>query len=663
MRKRTIDKLLQAAIVEQAAEQGELWDREPVLEPIPEESQKRFDAALYGEPPKQTGAEDFFGQPAPKPAPEPKRRRVLAFALTGVSLAAVVLVVGLMIGVSRGEKGIKPDVLAPVNPDAQSTNAPPAGAGVRPADAPAPGLAEPTDTPTPGEPLPYTSATFADENAAVDAMMRFYEENRELLMKVAVDMKLPECGHLEGGVLYPRDNDTNRVLYDRPSSERTEAIDAFLALPDSDSYVLEWDTQSYSAPVFLVSLRWFNDEGYYSTDLWYSESGDFMMQLMYERKGSFLEPIYEDCGWGITTTKWSDAPYWISHKRDLQETTPEAAEPLRAEDLIGTWNKWQADNVDFSDQFTLREDGTATRTQRLYSEQEYEGTYSVRDDAALLTFGAVTQQAVCDPKADVMLLFDSPLSWLSYYRDSRNDIKEHWFEIKWETLPNKTIAQEEFSGVWELKRAESAFASVDLSGLSGFLTFVQGKLPQMRVQMQLAGRGVSVTRYYELDDSVLYVENEDEWGNILMANEAILDPDTNELKLCYVWTKRPLTRADSVLVFEKLPEAEEVLTREGLVGTWKLYGGMLYSAGGQMTLFFREDGTVQIRSKKDGIFTTSDMDSYSIVDNTVHFYKDGEEYRPFGDDELWFGTGMLIVGKPSDSLWSASFYRCSPQSF
>ena len=153
MRKRTIDKLLQAAIVEQAAEQGELWDREPVLEPIPEESQKRFDAALYGEPPKQTGAEDFFGQPAPKPAPkpapEPKRRRVLAFALTGVSLAAVVLVVGLMIGVSRGEKGIKPDVLAPVNPDAQSTDAPPAGAGVRPADAPAPGLAEPTDTPTP----------------------------------------------------------------------------------------------------------------------------------------------------------------------------------------------------------------------------------------------------------------------------------------------------------------------------------------------------------------------------------------------------------------------------------------------------------------------------------------------------------------------------------
>ena len=124
MRKRTIDKLLQAAIVEQAAEQGELWDREPVLEPIPEESQKRFDAALYGEPPKQTGAEDFFGQPAPKPAPEPKRRRVLAFALTGVSIAAVVLVVGLMIGVSRGEKGIKPDVLTPVHPDAQSTNAP-----------------------------------------------------------------------------------------------------------------------------------------------------------------------------------------------------------------------------------------------------------------------------------------------------------------------------------------------------------------------------------------------------------------------------------------------------------------------------------------------------------------------------------------------------------
>ena len=649
MRKRTIDKLLQAAIVEQAAEQGELWDREPVLEPIPEESQKRFDAALYGEPPKQTGAEDFFGQPAPKPAPEPKRRRVLAFALTGVSLAAVVLVVGLMIGVSRGEKGIKPDVLTPVNPDAQSTNAPPAGAGVHPADATAPGLAEPTDTPTPepgaaGESRGPAFILNGKERNVYTSHYSIEDEETSIPLNAflasvgAVDVDSPynrymvQCYEIQG-IRYIYDWESQVFALEKPYDEIVQKLKAEGRTPTKADF---------------REIDLFAQEGY-----------EPEMQAETWLDHRILERVLRKMGLDISIEIDREAN---AIRVELADK-PEAAEPLRAEDLIGTWNKWQADNVDFSDQFTLREDGTATRTQRLYSEQEYEGTYSVRDDAALLTFGAVTQQAVCDPKADVMLLFDSPLSWLSYYRDSRNDIKEHWFEIKWETLPNKTIAQEEFSGVWELKRAESAFASVDLSGLSGFLTFVQGKLPQMRVQMQLAGRGVSVTRYYELDDSVLYVENEDQWGNILMANEAILDPDTNELKLCYVWTKRPLTRADSVLVFEKLPEAEEVLTREGLVGTWKLYGGMLYSAGGQMTLFFREDGTVQIRSKKDGIFTTSDMDSYSIVDNTVHFYKDGEEYRPFGDDELWFGTGMLIVSKPSDSLWSASFYRCSPQSF
>ncbi|MBR0437336.1 MAG: hypothetical protein IJK12_08855 [Clostridia bacterium] len=649
MRKRTIDKLLQAAIVEQAAEQGELWDREPVLEPIPEESQKRFDAALYGEPPKQTGAEDFFGQPAPKPAPEPKRRRVLAFALTGVSIAAVVLVVGLMIGVSRGEKGIKPDVLAPVHPDAQSTNAPPAGAGVHPADATAPGLAEPTDTPTPEpgaagesrgpafilngkERNVYTSHYFIEDEETSIPLNAFLASVGAVAVDSPYNRYMVQCYEIQG----------IRYIYDWESQ--------VFALEEPYDEIVQKQKAEGRTPT---------EADFREIDLFAQEGYEPEMQAETWLDHRILERVLRKMGLDISIEIDREAN---AIRVELADK-PEAAEPLRAEDLIGTWNKWQADNVDFSDQFTLREDGTATRTQRLYSEQEYEGTYSVRDDAALLTFGAVTQQAVCDPKADVMLLFDSPLSWLSYYRDSRNDIKEHWFEIKWETLPNKTIAQEELSGVWELKRAESAFASVDLSGLSGFLTFVQGKLPQMRVQMQLAGRGVSVTRYYELDDSVLYVENEDQWGNILMANEAILDPDTNELKLCYVWTKRPLTRADSVLVFEKLPEAEEVLTREGLVGTWKLYGGMLYSAGGQMTLFFREDGTVQIRSKKDGIFTTSDMDSYSIVDNTVHFYKDGEEYRPFGDDELWFGTGMLIVSKPSDSLWSASFYRCSPQSF
>ena len=340
---------------------------------------------MYGEPPKQTGAEDFFGQPAPKPAPEPKRRRVLAFALTGVSLAAVVLVVGLMIGVSRGEKGIKPDVLAPVNPDAQSTDAPPASAGVHPADAPAPGLAEPTE---PEEPLPYTGVTFASETKATNAMMRFYEENRELLMKVAEDMKLPECGYLEGGVLYPRDNDTNRVLYDRPSSERTEAIDAFLALPDSVDYVLFWNDS-----IFHVSLRWTNDSGYYSTNLVFAEDGQKIVMMMYEKGGTTLEPVYEDSAWGVYTVCWQTAPF-------------HAGSSYAPEQAIGVW---ETDIYDYPSLYLeLFDDGTA-RILHLFGDYDIQAHYAwsmTSRNIVLLTFSdqTVVQTAELNTDTNEMIL-------------------------------------------------------------------------------------------------------------------------------------------------------------------------------------------------------------------------------------------------------------------
>ena len=114
MRKKTIDKLLKAAIIEQAAEQGELWEKESVFEPIPEESQKRFDAALDGT--KRTQTYEF----ADEPAPAPKRRRVLIAALS-TGLAVLVLGIGIVIGVNNTVNGSKPAVPVPEDRDVTET--------------------------------------------------------------------------------------------------------------------------------------------------------------------------------------------------------------------------------------------------------------------------------------------------------------------------------------------------------------------------------------------------------------------------------------------------------------------------------------------------------------------------------------------------------------
>ncbi len=93
MRKRQIDKLLKTAIIEEAEEQGALWEQEPVIAPIPEESQTRFDAALDGT--KRTRTYEF----ADEPAPAPKRRVLIPILSAG--LAVLVLGIGIVIGVNN----------------------------------------------------------------------------------------------------------------------------------------------------------------------------------------------------------------------------------------------------------------------------------------------------------------------------------------------------------------------------------------------------------------------------------------------------------------------------------------------------------------------------------------------------------------------------------
>ena len=148
------------------------------------------------------------------------------------------------------------------------------------------------------EPLPNTRVTFTDENASIAPMMRFYDENRTLLMAVAEDLKAPEHGKIENGVVYPI-KDTGLADRDHPDASMTDSIRAFLDLPDSGDYVLFWDDS-----IFHVSLRWTNNSGYYSTELVFAEDGHKIVMMMYEKGGSTLEPVYEDSAWGVYTVCW-----------------------------------------------------------------------------------------------------------------------------------------------------------------------------------------------------------------------------------------------------------------------------------------------------------------------------------------------------------------------
>ena len=163
--------------------------------------------------------------------------------------------------------------------------------GPAPTPAPTPSWEAKTPAPTPereaeDEPLPYASATFANKNEAEARMMRLYDENRALLMAVAEDLKASAHGEIENGVVYSiRENGFADMT--RPYASMTDAIRAFLALPDSGDYTLSWIKES----VFLIELRWTNDSGYYSTQLVYAEDGQKIVKMMSEKGGSTLEPL------------------------------------------------------------------------------------------------------------------------------------------------------------------------------------------------------------------------------------------------------------------------------------------------------------------------------------------------------------------------------------
>ena len=122
---------------------------------------------------------------------------------------------------------------------------------------------------------------------------------------------------------------------------------------------------------------------------------------------------------------------------------------------------------------------------------------------------------------------------------------EHWFEMQKELLPKKNVSMEDLNGDWKLERAESAFSSFDLSGLSGYLSIEKGSF---RYAMHLAGEEHSFTRTCSLVDSVMIETDNSEY-----RVKAVVDPDTNELMLCWLLYERDLTEADTVLVFCKSP--------------------------------------------------------------------------------------------------------------
>ena len=238
----------------------------------------------------------------------------------------------------------------------------------------------------PGEPLPYASATFADKKMANSAMMRFYDENRTLLIAVAEDLKESEHAMIKNGVVYPI-KDNGFADRDHPYASMTDSIHAFLDLPHSEDYVLSWNKES----VFSVSLRWTNDSGYYSTELVYAENGQKIVMMMYEKQGSTLEPVYEDSAWGVYTTCWQKAPYYYDSSYALGPET----------------GVWETNDVPFL-YLELYDDGTM-RILHLFGDYDIRAHYAwdmTSRNIVLLTFSdqAVVKTAELNTDTDVITL-------------------------------------------------------------------------------------------------------------------------------------------------------------------------------------------------------------------------------------------------------------------
>jgi len=291
MRKKAFERLLREAVRLEAKEQGAALMRTPETEPVPEAAKARFFAALNGTKRSDgTSSENLAPDRSVTTKTKTGGRFGLGFWLR-IGGAAACLAAIVMIFVLHIRSGVR----LPVEP-----------------------AVDPTAMPIEGELLPYTGRTYANEAEAVTAMMRFYEENYELLLTVREDLKSSAVTHIIGGVAYRSDpqNGTTRT------TETTEAIDELIALLGTENdYHVGWHNDTWREPVFMLSVAWANENGYYSTTLLYTDSDLLIGSILPEHHGVTLEPVNEKA-WGVYTICRQEAPYRMEGGGPAATPTP-----------------------------------------------------------------------------------------------------------------------------------------------------------------------------------------------------------------------------------------------------------------------------------------------------------------------------------------------------
>lgn len=118
MRNQKIDELLKQAIVEDAEEQGRIWEAEPAAEPVPELSQARFDAAMDNAKTASSRLTGTRDAGKAQPAFRPLSRRLLTYGLAAVSCAALVLIVSVLLRTGGIRRPVEENLPAAAVPSA-----------------------------------------------------------------------------------------------------------------------------------------------------------------------------------------------------------------------------------------------------------------------------------------------------------------------------------------------------------------------------------------------------------------------------------------------------------------------------------------------------------------------------------------------------------------
>ena len=248
MRKRTIDRLLREAIIEEAEEQGALLEREPA-EPVPADAQARFDAALNGTRKKSKRTIDDM--PSEQPQPKKRAHRWLAYGLTAVSAAAVVLVVVLLIGIGgiRGTKAPEPFDMQP--PQAETT------LGPVPQEPTAPEPVAPTE-PEPGE------LTGQDALVGTWKLKAMESEDESQSAQIAMVNALIAAGQYNAVYIFGTDG-TGTALWDINGEKSTQQ---FVYTIDGDTMTFSGETMTFAIEGDRLALT---EEGL--TLLWERDAG------------------------------------------------------------------------------------------------------------------------------------------------------------------------------------------------------------------------------------------------------------------------------------------------------------------------------------------------------------------------------------------------------